>query len=112
MQVGRAGRSGEEGHCHLFLCDLDFQRLRSLGHADGIDACQVAALLQEVFCTDHCAYSKRKGQSSEGKGRFGILEIPELVLKLDMKEEVIETILSYVEVTFLLKRAIFLACMI
>lgn len=96
--MGRAGRSGEEGHCHLFLCDLDFQRLRSLGHADGIDACQITVLLQEVFCTDFGAYSKKRAHASEGKGRFGILEIPELVSKLDMKEEVLETILSYIEV--------------
>lgn len=98
MQVGRAGRSGGEGFCHLFLCDADFRRLRSLAFADGIDACQVEALLGEVFSSDFCCHSRRKTKGLEPQGRFGIVDIPQIVSRIDAKEEVLETILSYVEV--------------
>ena len=96
--MGRAGRSGEEGWCHLFLCNTDFLRLRSLGHAEGIDCCQVEALLEEVFQTDYTSFSGRKRQGLEPQGSYGVLGIPQLGSRLDTKEEVLETVLSYVEV--------------
>lgn len=97
-QVGRAGRSGDEGFCHLFLCDTDFRRLRSLAFAEAIDTCQVEAFLEDIFCSDHCSFSKRRSKGAEPSGAYGILEIPQLVSRLDAKEEVLETILAYLEV--------------
>lgn len=96
--MGRAGRSGEEGNCHLFLSNLDFLRLRSLGHAEALDTCQVHRLLEEVFLSDFCSSRKKSQGIVHPSGTYGILEIPELVAKLDAKEEVLETLLSYIEV--------------
>lgn len=59
----------------------------------------MASLLEEVFCGDHTAHSLRKNRApSQAGGRFGVLSAPQLVQRLDVKEEVIETILSYIEV--------------
>lgn len=49
MQVGRAGRDGQEASCHLFLDDADYVRLRSLAHGDGVDATAVASFLRATF---------------------------------------------------------------
>lgn len=102
--MGRAGRDGQPSTCHLFLSDPDFTQLRSVAHADGIDSCQVEALLEEVFCADHAAFTKKRSAHTEGKGTYGVLEIAPLVSKLDMKEEVLETILSYIEVNCAIQR--------
>jgi hypothetical protein len=59
----------------------------------------VAVLLEEVFCGDHTARSLRKNRApTEAAGRFGVVSVPQLVQRLDIKEEVLETLLSYIEV--------------
>lgn len=56
-------------------------------------------LLEEVFCGDHTARSLRKNRAAtEAAGRFGVVSMPQLVQRLDIKEEVLETLLSYIEV--------------
>ena len=87
MQVGRAGRSEEEAWAHLFLNDSDFRKLRSLGHSDEIDAGQVESLLKEIFDPDL---------------QYILLPISKTVNELDMKEEVLDTLISYLEVIFAL----------
>ena len=61
---------------------------------------QVRDLLKGVFETDHCAASKRGAEKvgEEPAGRFGVLGVAQLGQQLDMKEEVMETLLSYLEV--------------
>lgn len=50
-QVGRAGRDGSEGRCHLFLDDADFVRLRSLAGSSSAEPRAVAAFVRLVFET-------------------------------------------------------------
>lgn len=84
-QVGRAGRSGEEGWGHMFLSDSDFRKLRSLGHADEVDAGQVESLLRIIFEPDQ---------------QYAVIPISKTVNELDMKEEVLDTLISYLEVIY------------
>ncbi len=94
MQVGRAGRDGSEALCHLFLDDADFRRLRSLSHSDAVSAASVLQFLDTVFVMD-----ETEGEASEGEcSRYTVLGADELACSLDMKAEVMETLLTYLEV--------------
>lgn len=46
QEVGRAGRVGQSGCCHLFFTEFDGGRLLSRAHSDGIDASSV----RQVVC--------------------------------------------------------------
>ena len=113
LQIGRAGRNGSESFCHLFLDDSDFFRLRSLAHSDGIDASNARAFLEAVFehqpahLAGNTSCSRPEGQlepmaGSEDAGPsrpvFGTLAVDQVAEACDMKEEVMETLLSYLEV--------------
>eukprot|EP00891_Asterochloris_glomerata_P005100 jgi/Astpho2/5100/fgenesh1_pm.00073_%23_4_t len=92
QQVGRAGRDGCEAACTAFLDDGDFLRLRSLAHADGTDQPNVHSFLEAVFA---------KPASADGGEQalpwYGTLAISKCAAELDMKEETMETLLSYLE---------------
>ena len=94
MQIGRAGRDGSESFCHLFLDDADFLRLRSLAHSDGIDASNAHAFLEAVF---H-GQSEPTANMAEGLMlAYGTVDVAQVAELCDMKEEVMETLLSYLE---------------
>ena len=95
LQIGRAGRDGSESYCHLFLDDADFLRLRSLAHSDGIEASNALALLQAVFA--HHSGGQAGDQGGEGP-LYGTVAVAEVAEQCDMKQEVMETLLSYLEV--------------
>ena len=95
LQIGRAGRDGSESYCHLFLDDADFLRLRSLAHSDGIEASNALALLEAVFA-DHMGVQPGE-QGGEGP-LYGTVAVGEVAEQCDMKQEVMETLLSYLEV--------------
>lgn len=107
MQIGRAGRDGSESYCHLFLDDADFLRLRSLAHSDGIDATNALAFLEAVFESNQFEQAAAWGVgAAEGGGGgagvipvYGTLAVAQVAEKCDMKEEVMETLLSYLEVS-------------
>ncbi|KAK9804407.1 hypothetical protein WJX72_011416 [[Myrmecia] bisecta] len=91
QQVGRAGRDGEEACCYLFLDDADFLRLRSLSHSDGVEVHSVCALLEAVF-------PPRPDPPQQGDGpAYGLVPVKEMCRQADMKQEVMETLLSYLE---------------
>lgn len=97
MQIGRAGRDGSESYCHLFLDDADFLRLRSLAHSDSIDATNALSFLEAVFADDR---PQQGGGQREGGGEglvYGTLAVAQVAEQCDMKEEVMETLLSYLE---------------
>ena len=95
-QVGRAGRTAEAAWCHLFLLDSDFARLRSLSNSDGLDALVVERFLGQVFAQPQGAQQGRLGADGGG---HRVLVLSKLAAEMDMKEAVLETLLSYLEVS-------------
>ena len=94
MQIGRAGRDGSESYCHLFLDDADFLRLRSLAHSDGIDASNAHAFLVAVF---HGQSEHAANTAESSSPAYGTVAVAQVAEQCDMKEEVMETLLSYLE---------------
>lgn len=102
MQIGRAGRDGSESFCHLFLDDADFLRLRSLAHSDGIDATNALSFLEAVF--EHRLQQAAASWGTAARGDrdgscpvYGTVAVAQAAEQCDMKEEVMETLLSYLE---------------
>uniref|UniRef100_A0A1J3EA21 DNA 3'-5' helicase n=2 Tax=Noccaea caerulescens TaxID=107243 RepID=A0A1J3EA21_NOCCA len=86
QEIGRAGRDGRLSYCHLFYNADTYLKLRSLSHSDGVDEYAVGKFLTHVF-------------SSETKQHEKIcsLVIESASHKFDMKEEVMQTILTHLE---------------
>lgn len=49
QEIGRAGRDGREAQTHMFLCDEDYLRLRSLCFSDYVDQAAMKLLLSMIF---------------------------------------------------------------
>ncbi|KAJ7562723.1 hypothetical protein O6H91_03G081900 [Diphasiastrum complanatum] len=89
QETGRSGRDGSPSYCHLFVDNVSYLKLRSLAYSDGVDENAVQEFLCRVF----------EGGSSHAKpGDVKSLRIAALTRDLDVKEEVMVTILSYLEV--------------
>ncbi|OAE33359.1 hypothetical protein AXG93_4123s1340 [Marchantia polymorpha subsp. ruderalis] len=89
QETGRAGRDGKAANCHLFLDDNDFLKLRSLAHSEGVDEYAVGKVLSRIF-------SGKQESSKVGNPSSIIIETA--TKEFDIKEEVLETVLSYLEV--------------
>ncbi|XP_057529039.1 ATP-dependent DNA helicase Q-like 5 isoform X2 [Amaranthus tricolor] len=83
QEIGRAGRDGRLSYCHMFFDDTSYFRLRSLMYSDGVDEYAVNKLLGEVFNHD--------------TGKIHSLIKESVSRKYDIKEEVILTILTQLE---------------
>ncbi|CAO2829423.1 unnamed protein product [Amaranthus hypochondriacus] len=83
QEIGRAGRDGRLSYCHMFFDDTSYFRLRSLMYSDGVDEYAVNKLLGEVFNHD--------------TGKIHSLIKESVSRKYDIKEEVIITILTQLE---------------
>lgn len=103
MQVGRAGRDGSEARCHLFLDDADFRRLRSLSHSDAVSADSVHGFLEAAFGSDGLGPCAERCQGDGRAAHYAVLGVDELSRSLDMKPEVMETLLTYLEVSHLIR---------
>ncbi|RLU16956.1 hypothetical protein DMN91_011025 [Ooceraea biroi] len=101
QEVGRCGRDGLTGHCHLFLNplrDSDKWELRRHIHANGVDRHTIRHLLQRIFIPCSCArINKEKAPDQRCPGHEVALPIDETVQALDITEETISTLLCYLE---------------
>ncbi|EOY00836.1 DEAD/DEAH box RNA helicase family protein isoform 3 [Theobroma cacao] len=86
QEIGRGGRDGRLSYCHLFLDDVTYYKLRSLMHSDGVDEYAVNKFLCQVFADDTNSHGKVCSLIKESASR-----------KFDMKEEVMLTLLTHLE---------------
>ncbi|KAJ0495501.1 putative DNA helicase [Helianthus annuus] len=86
QEIGRAGRDGRVSYCHLFFDETTYFKLRSLMYSDGQDQYTVNKFLSQVFSGD-----------SHSQGRICTIVKESASRKFDMKEEVILTILTRLE---------------
>ena len=93
QQAGRAGRDGAPAACVTFL---DTQRLLAFAIAHvlrhGVDKPSITKLLQHVFQSG--PVTKKARDESEWTPCVGALTASEMEIKLDMRIEAIETVLS------------------
>jgi ATP-dependent DNA helicase Q4 len=119
QQVGRAGRDGREALCCAFLNDDDFFSLRSLAYSGVVELSGVRAVLEALFSPTGAAQGaaprrkaagkKRKaadGEDDEEEGeeaaaaagvQYGVLPSRRVSTEVDMSEDSIEAVLSYLE---------------
>ncbi|CAL7933550.1 unnamed protein product [Xylocopa violacea] len=100
QEVGRAGRDGLLAHCHLFLNpkeDNDKWELRRHIYANGVDRHSIRRLLEKVFIPCSCAKLREKNASRRCPGHEVAIPIDETVAALDVSEEIISTLLCYLE---------------
>ncbi|PWZ45770.1 ATP-dependent DNA helicase Q-like 5 [Zea mays] len=86
QETGRAGRDGRLSYCHLFLDSTTFYKSRSLLHSDGVDEYAMSKFLFQVFSCENsvgCICSLVKESTSR---------------KFDIKEEVLFTVLTQLEI--------------
>ncbi|CAG2173678.1 unnamed protein product [Oppiella nova] len=109
QEIGRAGRDGLEAHCHLFL-DSDGSDLFELQrhiYANSTDRKCLRKLIEKVFKSCKCRSimdleSDESVANSENvcAGHEIAFPIEATVMEMDLKEETISTLITYLELDF------------
>ncbi|KAK2966577.1 hypothetical protein RJ640_030786 [Escallonia rubra] len=86
QEIGRAGRDGRLSYCHLLFDDNTYFKLRSLMYSDGLDEYAVNRFLSQVF-----------SGNTDLPGKICFVVRESASRQFDMKEEVILTILTRLE---------------
>ncbi|XP_028071111.1 ATP-dependent DNA helicase Q-like 5 isoform X1 [Camellia sinensis] len=86
QEIGRAGRDGRLSYYHLFFDDSTYFKPHSLTYSDGVDEYAVSRFLSEVFTNELDSHGKICSLVKKPASR-----------KFDMKEEVILTIVTHLE---------------
>ncbi|KAF0716433.1 Aste57867_2857 [Aphanomyces stellatus] len=97
QHIGRAGRDGKVATCVLLLVHSDFVRFHSLAHSDGLSMPQVRALGTLLF------QSVTAASSSSTQPHSITYPIAWLEDQLDMKNSVVDTILTTLELQGLIE---------
>ncbi|KAJ3355654.1 hypothetical protein HDU83_003036 [Entophlyctis luteolus] len=112
QEVGRAGRDGLDAFCHVFLSAQDYVRHRSFAYSEGADEPSIWRFILKIFGNIRANLLSKgiKGavkrnsseRSSVSVGVIGnrvtmFIPVEETEKILDMKENVLATILAYIE---------------
>ena len=113
QEIGRSGRDGGPAYCHVFLDNSDLSFLKSHIYSDGVDEANVKRLLKIVLQSsahhvelEQLCQSAVRGcrggshilaHAATKLGRLVTIPIDKARSMLDMKETVIATILSKLE---------------
>jgi ATP-dependent DNA helicase Q4 len=84
QETGRAGRDGRESLCRLFLAREDYIKHRSFVYSESVDTAELMKFLKMLFSED---------------GPVVGLTMSDCEKQYDIKEGVISTILSYIELS-------------
>ncbi|XP_020592591.1 ATP-dependent DNA helicase Q-like 5 [Phalaenopsis equestris] len=87
QETGRAGRDGRHSICHLLFDNSTYYKLRSLLYSDGVDEYQIIKLLCQIFVKD-----------TNLDESIGYLIKEAVSFKFDIKEEVLSTVLTQLEI--------------
>nr|CAG4712747.1 unnamed protein product [Naegleria fowleri] len=82
QEIGRAGRDGSPAQCHIFFDEDDYIISRSLCYSNYVDIFTVKKLIQKIF------------SKNAEKCHICVLGVKQLEKHLDLKEEVISTLLT------------------
>jgi ATP-dependent DNA helicase Q4 len=85
QEIGRGGRDGRKAICHLFLSRADYIKHRSLTFSSSIEMANIKEALFDIF---------------QRKDSFVGIEAGEFGKRYDMKEQVLNTFLSYIELDY------------
>ena len=112
-EIGRAGRDGKDAFCHAFLSQEDYIKHRSFAHSEGVDMSSIWKFVLQIFSRDasgasilsknmssktkiHCESSEVMSAFVNGKHNL-VIPIKEAERELDAKENVLATMLNYIE---------------
>ncbi|KAJ3257689.1 hypothetical protein HK103_004316 [Boothiomyces macroporosus] len=84
QEIGRAGRNGSAATCHLFLSREDYIKHRSFSFSDSVNSTNLNNFLIYLY---------------QSKKELFSVFVQECEKKFDMKETVISTILSYIQLS-------------
>ncbi|XP_014216377.1 ATP-dependent DNA helicase Q4 [Copidosoma floridanum] len=100
QEIGRAGRDGRRATCHLFLNskeNSDLYEIQRHINAKGIDRQTLRDLIKKIFIRCDCVRQDDNNSKSQCLGHDIFFSVHGAVKTLDLSEEMITTLLYYLE---------------